>query len=149
MTIEQRVDTALKAAMQAKDNARIEALRDIKAQILLARTDGEVMELGDERAIMQLKKMIKMREDSANQADAQHRTDLAALERFRIAVIEEFFPPKVSEAEIKTLAKEVIARTGATSPKDREKVMRELVQRLSERYYDYRMVSSVVNQLLS
>lgn len=149
MTIEQRVDTALKAAMQAKDNTRIEVLQDIKARILLARTDGDVMELGDERAIAELKKMIKMREDSANQADAQHRTDLAALERFRIAVIEEFLPPKVSEAEIRTLAKEVIARTGATSPKDMGKVLPLLTRKLSERYYDMRMVSNVVNQLLS
>ena len=52
MTIEQRIDTALRAVIQAKDNARIGALREIKAQILLARTDGEVMELGDERAIV-------------------------------------------------------------------------------------------------
>ena len=93
--------------------------------------------------------MVKQHEDAANMYDAQHRTDLAAADRFQIAVCEEFLPPKMTEAEIKTLAKEVIARTGATSPKDMGKVLPLLTPKLSERYYDYRMVSNIVNQLLS
>lgn len=149
MTIEQRVETALKAAMQAKDNARKDALRDIKAHILLECSESGGLEVTDERVIMLLKKMIKTRVDAINEADAQHRTDLAAADRFQIVVIEEFLPPKMTEAEIKTLAKEVIARTGATSPKDLGKVLQLLTPKLSERYYDMRMVSNVVNQLLS
>jgi uncharacterized protein len=148
-TTEQRVETALKAAIQARDDARRDVLREIKTQILSARLVGAGLELTDDVCVNILRSILKQHENSASIYDAQHRADLAATERFQIAVIEEFIPTKVTEAEIRTLAKEVIAQTGATSRRDTGKVMSELVQRLSKRSYDSSTVSNIVNQLLA
>ena len=123
MTFEDRINEALKEAMKAKDEATKRGLREIKAQILLAKTDGSGAEINEEREIQILQKMAKQRRDSLSIYIAQDRNDLADKEREELAVIERFLPKQLDADELTVVLTALIAEVGATSPKDMGKVM--------------------------
>ncbi len=124
MSLQDQVMTELKAAMRAKDAVKLEALRAIKSGILLAQTEsGSKEEISEEEELKLLQKLVKQRKDSAAIYKEQNREDLAQPELDQAAVIEQFLPAQLSEAEIEAKVKEIIAKTGASGMKDMGKVM--------------------------
>jgi len=116
--------TELKAAMRAKDAVKLEALRAIKSGILLAQTEnGSKEEITEDAELKLLQKLVKQRKDSATIYKEQNREDLAQPELDQAAVIEQFLPAQLSEAEIEQKVKDIIAKTGASGMKDMGKVM--------------------------
>ncbi|MDK9695074.1 MAG: GatB/YqeY domain-containing protein [Siculibacillus sp.] len=115
------LNAAVKAAMKAGDKARLSTLRMIGSAIkdkdIAGRTsgaehisDGEIAEL--------LAKMVKSREDSAKLYDEGGRPELAAKEREEIAVIREYMPRQMDEAEAKAAIAALVVELGAAGPKD-------------------------------
>ncbi len=100
MSLESKIMADLKTAMKAKDQAALRAIRAIKAQILLVKTDGSGKELDDQGEIKLLQKMVKQRKDSLSIYEKQDRADLAQVEREEIAVIEKYLPQQIEEAEL-------------------------------------------------
>lgn len=147
MTLEDRINEALKEAMKAKDEATKRGLREIKAQILLAKTDGSGTEINEEREIQILQKMAKQRRDSLTIYMEQNRNDLAEKEREELAVIEKFLPKQLDAEELTVIIKAIIAELGANSPKDMGKVMGAATKQLAGKA-DGRLVAEVVKQLL-
>ena len=147
MTLEDRINEALKEAMKAKDEATKRGLREIKAQILLAKTDGSGAEVNEEREIQILQKMAKQRRDSLSIYVEQNRNDLAEKEREELAVIEKFLPKQLNAEELTVILQGIIAEVGASSPKDMGKVMGVATKQLAGKA-DGRLVSEVVKQLL-
>lgn len=147
MSLEDRINEALKEAMKAKDEATKRGLREIKAQILLAKTDGSGTEINEEREIQILQKMAKQRRDSLSIYVEQDRNDLAEKEREELAVIEKFLPKQLDADELAVILKGIIAEVGASSPKDMGKVMGVATKQLAGKA-DGRLVSEVVKQLL-
>lgn len=147
MNLEDRINEALKEAMKAKDEATKRGLREIKAQILLAKTDGSGTEINEEREIQILQKMAKQRRDSLSIYEEQNRNDLAEKEREELAVIEKFLPKQLDAEELAVILKGIIAEVGASSPKDMGKVMGVATKQLAGKA-DGRLVSEVVKQLL-
>lgn len=147
MTLEDRINEALKEAMKAKDEATKRGLREIKAQILLAKTDGSGTEINEEREIQILQKMAKQRRDSLQIYVEQNRNDLAEKEREELAVIEKFLPKQLDVEELTVIIKAIIAELGAASPKDMGKVMGAATKQLAGKA-DGRLVAEVVKQLL-
>ncbi len=149
-SLRDRVNEELKAAMKAQDKRRVATLRLITAAFrdreIQARGSGagELTE-ADLQAI--LAKMIKQRKESAEAYDAGGRPDLAAQEREEIAIIEEFLPRQLSEAEIRQAVEEVIAETGAESPKDMGRVMGALKARYAGQM-DMSLASRLVKERL-
>lgn len=147
MTFEERINEALKEAMKAKDEATKRGLREIKAQILLAKTDGSGAEIDEEREIQILQKMAKQRRDSLSIYVEQDRNDLADKEREELAVIERFLPKQLDADELTVILTALIAELGATSPKDMGKVMGAATKQLAGKA-DGKLVAEIVKKLL-
>ncbi|WP_353483214.1 GatB/YqeY domain-containing protein [Haliscomenobacter sp.] len=147
MTFEERINEALKEAMKAKDEATKRGLREIKAQILLAKTDGSGAEIDEEREIQILQKMAKQRRDSLSIYVEQDRNDLADKEREELAVIERFLPKQLDADELTVILTALIAEVGATSPKDMGKVMGAATKQLAGKA-DGKLVAEIVKKLL-
>jgi len=148
MSLETKIMTDLKAAMLAKDEAGLRALRAIKSAILLTKTSGTAGEMKEEDELKLLQKLMKQRKESLEIYQQQGRADLAKGEQDEIAVIEKFLPQMMSEAEVTVVVRSVIEQTGATSAADLGKVMGAVTKQLSGKA-DNKMVATLVKQLLS
>jgi uncharacterized protein YqeY len=120
--LKQRISTEMKAAMRAKDKARLGTIRLIMSEIKRIEVD-ERIELDDTRVLAVLDKMQKQRRDSISQFDTAGRQDLADLERQELEVIKTFLPQPLTEQELADLIAQAISTTAAQSMQDMGKVM--------------------------
>ena len=104
---------AMKAAMKAREKARLSTIRLIQAEFKRVEVD-ERIEIDDPRALAIMDKMVKQRRDSVTQFQNAGRDELAAIELAEIAVIQEFLPQQLSEAEIVVIIDEALAGIDAT-----------------------------------
>jgi uncharacterized protein YqeY len=135
MALRDDINTAVKEAMKAKDQKRLGTLRLINAAIkdrdIAARTADSRELSSDDDLLGLLAKMIKQREDSVAAYESGGRPELAQNERDEIAIIREFMPKQMDEAEAKAAIAAIVSEVGATSVKDMGKVMAALKQRYS------------------
>ena len=151
--LREQIDAALKTAMKARDDkARVSTLRLINAAIkdrdIAARSEDRHDGVSDDEVTAILMKMVKQREDSAQQYDKGCRPDLAEQERGEIAVIREFLPRQLDESEIESAVAGVIEEEGAESLKD----MGRCMGRLKERYpgaMDFGRAGAMMKKALS
>ncbi len=149
MSLEQKINQDIKAAMMAKDNAKLRGLRAIKAAILLAKTEKtQVDELHADTEIKVLQKLAKQRKESGDIYKNQNRDDLYQIEMEELQVIEEYLPKQLDRSAIEDVVKGIIAEVGATSIKDMGKVMGAANQKLAGSA-DGKTISEVVKSLLS
>ena len=130
--LKQRIAEAMKAAMRARDSGRRDAIRLIQAEIQRVEVD-ERISADDHRVLAILDRMTKQRRDAIAQYEGAARPDLAARERAEIAVIADFLPAPLSDAEIDALIDAAIAATGAATARDLGKVMAVLKPQLQGR----------------
>lgn len=142
-----RITDAMKAAMKAREKERLGAIRLIRAEIKRIEVD-ERIELDDSRIIAILDKMLKQRRDSIRQFEAAGRRELADAEKAEMAVIEEFLPAALSEAELNSLIADAIGSSGAESVRDMGKVMGILKPQIQGRA-DMGAVSQAIKVKLS
>jgi uncharacterized protein YqeY len=147
VSLRDRLDTELKAAMRSSDAARRDALRMVLAAVQRAEKEGKHT-LADDEMIGLLSRELKVRRESVEAFRGGGREDLVAKEEAAIAVVSEFMPQPLSEAELKALVDQGIAETGAASPRDMGKVMGWLSPRTRGRA-DGKQVSQLVTQLLA
>ncbi|MCX2680454.1 GatB/YqeY domain-containing protein [Galbibacter sp. EGI 63066] len=149
MGLQDTIMTAMKEAMKTKDSVALEALRAVKSELLLAKTNAATKDgLSEEEEIKLLQKLVKQRKDSAGIFQEQGRADLAEPELAQAAVIEKFLPEQLSEDEIGKIVDKIISKTGAESMKDMGKVMGMASKELAGRA-DGKTISTVVKQRLS
>ena len=148
MSLEQTINTAIVTAMKEKDKVALDSLRAVKSQILLLKTEAKGAEVSAEQEIAILQRMIKQRKDSYQQFVAQNRTDLAEVEEAQMKVIEKFLPAQLSQEELETEIKKIIAEVSAESMKDLGKVMGTASKALSGKS-DGKSISEMVRKLLS
>lgn len=146
MNLEEQINADIKAAMLAKDSAKLEGLRAIKSAILLMKTSPEGNTPDTEMKALQ--KMVKQRRETAELYISQQREDLASVELAQAAVIEAYLPKQMSEDEIKAAVLNVIQQVGATGPGDLGKVMGVITKQLAGKA-DGKTVSLIVKQMLS
>jgi len=147
MDTKTRLQQALKEALRAKDMLRKETLRTALAEIKMAEVEKQ-RPLTEDEVLAVLQKQVKMRRETLEAAQRGGRTDLVERTQAVIAVLEEFLPQPLSEAELEALAREVIAEVGAQGPRDMGKVMKALMPRLRGRATG-QQASAVVRRLLS
>ena len=141
--------TEMKAAMRAKDAVKLEALRAIKSELLLAQTSSASKEgLTEEEEMKLLQKLVKQRRDSAAIYKEQGREDLAQPEVDQAAVISMFLPEQMTDEEIEAKVDEIIAQTGAEGMKDMGKVMGLASSELTGKA-DGKTISLIVKRKLS
>jgi uncharacterized protein YqeY len=150
MALRGGIEEALKNALKAKAADEVSTLRMMRAAI--QQRDIENRGAGkppasDEDVLQVLAKMVKQREESAAAFEAGKRPELAAKERGEIAVIRNFMPKQMDEAEIRVAAQAAVSETGAASIKDMGKV----IARLREKHagqMDFGKASAIVKSLL-
>ena len=147
MTLEERINADIKAAMLAKERKKLDALRAVKSAILLLKTNGSGDAISQEAEIACLQKLVKQRKESAELYKQQNRMDLFEDEAFQQAVIEAYLPEQMSEEEIRTELQKIISETGASSVKDMGKVMGAAQKAFAGRA-DNKVVSTIVKELL-
>lgn len=122
MTLRAQISDDMKAAMRAKDSARLNAIRLLLAAMKQREVDDRI-ELNDSQVIEVIEKMLKQRRDSISQYEAANRQDLADAEKFEVEVLQTYLPQALSAEEIATLLDNAISETGASGIKDMGKVM--------------------------
>ena len=149
MDLFDRISADIKAAMLAREKVRLETLRGIKKEFLEAKTaKGGDGTLPDDAAMKILAKMAKQRKETAVIYEEQNRMDLRDNELAEAAVIEEYLPKQLSEAELTEELKKIIDQVGATSAKEIGKVMGVASKALAGRA-DGKMISAKVRELLA
>jgi uncharacterized protein len=141
-----RLRTETNAALKAQDKRRVSALRLISAE-LQARDIAAKAPIPDQEIPALLQKMIKQRRESFDIYKKAGRTGQAEQEAGEIAVIEEFLPKQMSEAEAGEAIAGIIKETGASTPKDMGRVMSALKERFAGRM-DFGKASGLVKELL-
>ena len=146
MALEEKINADIKAAMLAKEQGKLEAIRAIKAALLLLRSSGKPV--SEEEEIKAMQKMVKQRKESADIYQQQNRKDLADVELLQISVIEQYLPKQMSEAEIRSAVAQIISQAGAKSPADMGKVMGLATKQLAGKA-DGKIISGLVKEMLS
>lgn len=148
MSLQEKVMTAMKAAMKEKDQTALAALRAVKSEILLAQTESGLKEdLSAEQEIKILSKLVKQRKDSAAIFKEQNRSDLAEPELAQAQVISQFLPAQLSEEEIEKVVVDTISTIGAEGMKDMGKVMGIVNKQLAGKA-DGKTISTIVKAKL-
>ena len=148
-TLFDKVSGDIRTAMKARDKVRTEALRNIKKYFIEAKTaPGANDSLDDDTALKILQKLAKQGEESANTYTQAGRNDLADEELAQVAVVKEYLPQPLSEAEIEAKVKEIIAQTGAVDMKSMGQVM-GMATKLMAGKADGKAISAIVRKLLS
>lgn len=142
-----QIQAALKQAMVNKEAQRRDVLRGLQSAFKQVEVD-EQRELTGEDAVLILQREVKKRRESIDEARKAGREDIAASEEAEVAILEEFLPQQLSRAEVEALARDAIAETGASSPKEMGKVMSVLMPKVRG-IADGKMVNEVVRDLLN
>ena len=142
----EQIRADLTESMKARTAERTSTLRMLQAAIKNEQINvGH--ELSDEEAMSVIRKGIKQRQDSVEQYQKGNRPELAAKEQSEIETLRTYMPPELSESELESGLKEIIASTGAQSKKDMGKVMKEATARYKGRA-DGKKIQEIVGRLL-
>jgi uncharacterized protein YqeY len=148
MSLNERVDTELAAAMRARDPARLSALRLLKTALTNRRIERG-RPLSDVEALQVVQSLAKQRHDSIDQFGRAGRHDLVEKERAELAVLEALLPPALSDEALAAAVDAAIAEVGATSARDMGRVMKATLARLAGEAVDGRRVNELVRSRLA
>lgn len=148
MTLADKISDGIKNAMRNKEKDKLEALRAVKAALLLEMSKGSEKELSEQAEMQILMRLHKQRKESAAIYHEQNREDLARDEEFQATVLEEFLPKQMSESEIAAVVDQIIAQTGASGMMDMGKVMGQASGRLAGKA-DGKLIADLVKQKLA
>lgn len=148
MSLKDRLVEDMKAAMKAKEEGkvRLSVIRMARAAIKNAEIDKK-QEFSDEQVIEVLAREVKMRRDAIDEFAKAERNDQVERLKEEIGILMEYLPQQLSAEEIRQLAQETIAATGAQGPKDLGKVMGTLTPKTKGRA-DGKLVNQIVRELL-
>jgi uncharacterized protein YqeY len=147
MTLAQKIRTDLEQSIRKEDKRRCLVLRSVLASIRNAEI-AQQKDLDDSGILVVIDKEAKMRRESIEAFEKGNRPDLVANEKAELAILLEYLPEQMSREEIAAAARKVISELGATSQKDKGKVMSQLMPQLRGRAQGQE-VSDVVSELLS
>jgi hypothetical protein len=152
MSLRDRLQTALKESMKARDAGRTSALRLINAAIkdreIAMRGEGADGTVGDAEITAIMGKLVKQRQESARAYEEGGRLELAEKELAEVKVIEDFLPRQLDAAEVEAAITAAIADTGATGIRDMGRVMAELKGRYTGQM-DFGAVGPMVKSRLA
>ena len=147
MTVVEDVNRAITEAMKAKAQQRLVALRMLKSALMNKEIE-RAHPLDDNEARQVVSSLVKQRRDSIEQFINGGRQDLADKEIAEIAVLEGYLPAAVDPADLEKAIDNAIASTGASSPKDMGRVMKAVMQDLTGKTVDGKLVNELVRRKL-
>ena len=148
MSLEEKINSDIKTAMLAREQEKLEAIRAVKAALLLEKTkESGTGNIDETTELKILQKLVKQRRESAGLYSAGNREDLAKKELFEAGIIEKYLPQQMDSEELREKLKQIIAGTGASTIKDMGRVMGAASKELAGKA-DNKMISEIVKQLL-
>ncbi len=147
MSLTEKIGTDITTAMKAKDAQRLSALRMLKAAVMNKGVE-KGRDLEDAEVLQVVASLVKQRRDSVEQFQKAGRSDLVDKESGEIAILQEYLPPAISQAEIDAAVAEAIAETGAASARDMGKVMKAVMPKLAGKNADGKAVNEAVRRTL-
>jgi uncharacterized protein len=142
----EKIRADMTAAMKAQEKDRLSTLRMLQSAVKNEQINAG-HELSDEEAMSVIRKAVKQRQDSIEQYTNAGRTELADKERAEMELLKAYLPAEMSDEELESGLREIIASTGAQSKKDMGKVMKEATARYRGRA-DGKKIQEVVSRLL-
>jgi uncharacterized protein YqeY len=146
MSLLERVQSDITAAMKAGERDRVGRLRLVSSELQKAHKDAAAGTQADEVAVLQRER--KRRIEAAEAYREAAREDLAEGELEEAELIEAYLPAQLSDDELHAIVGDVVAETGASSPKEMGRVMSEVMPRLQGRA-DGKRVSAIVKEKLT
>lgn len=148
MTLTEQIQDDMKSAMKGKNQAKLAAVRAIKAEILKEQTSGRGTDITDADVLKLIQKMIKQRNDSVEIYRQQGRQDLVDEENAQLEFIKCYLPKQLSESEVEAIVAKIVSETGASSIKDMGKVMKAANVELAGKA-DSKMIADKVKSALN
>jgi uncharacterized protein YqeY len=148
MSLSERITGDIAAAMKARDQSRLSALRMAKAALMNAAV-AKGRDLDDGEAAQVLGSLLKQRRDSIEQFTAAGRTDLVEKERADMAVLETYAPPAVGADDLAGAVDAAIAETGAPGAKGIGRVLKSVMARFAGKTVDGKVVNELVRRKLT
>jgi uncharacterized protein YqeY len=145
-TLTETIRADMTAAMKEQAKERLSTLRMLQSAIKNEQIDAG-RELSDEEAMTVIRKAVKQRQDSIEQYTKGNRPELAEKERSEMEILRSYLPPELTDEELESGIREIVASTGAQLKKDMGKVMKEATARYKGRV-DGRKVQEIVSRLL-
>jgi uncharacterized protein YqeY len=142
----EQIRADLTASMKARTAERTSTLRMLQSAFKYEQIEAG-HELSDEEALSIIRKAVKQRLDSIDQFTKGNRPELAAKEQSEMELLKTYLPPELTDAELESGLREIIASTGAQSKKDLGKVMKEASARYKGRA-DGKKIQEIVSRLL-
>lgn len=142
----EQIRADLTESMKARTAGRTSTLRMLQSAFKYEQIEAG-HELSDEEALSIIRKAVKQRLDSIDQFTKGNRPELAAKEQSELALLKTYLPPELTDAELESGLREIIASTGAQSKKDLGKVMKEASARYKGRA-DGKKIQEMVSRLL-
>lgn len=147
MGLKEQITEDMKAAMRAKETAKLGTIRLLTAAMKQKEVD-ERIEMTDTLVLAIIEKMIKQRKDSISQFEAGGRQDLADIEKAELIILSAYMPASLSDEEVHAEVVAAVAACGAAGPQDMGKVMAILKPKLAGRA-DMTAVSGLVKAALT
>lgn len=147
MSLKEKINNDLKAAMKAGDKLKLETIRSIRALILEFEKSGNGKEFTPDEEIKLLSGAAKKRKESIEQFRNANREDLAKKEEQELEIIQEYLPKQLSEKEIETEVAKIAEKVGAKNKEDFPKLMPEVMKELKGKA-DGKVVRRIVEKYL-
>ena len=148
MSLESTINEDIKTAMKAGDKIKLEALRAVKAAIIIAKTDkGAADEMSKEAEIALLNKLVKTRKESYDLYVQNNRADLADVEKAQMEAISVYLPAQMTDEDLEKEVKAIISQVGATNVAEMGKVMGAATKALAGKA-DNKRISEMIRKLL-
>lgn len=148
MSLQEKIDKDIIVAMKARNNQQLDALRAVKAAILLAKTEkGSTGSINQDQELKILQKLIKQRKEAADIYKSQNREDLYIVEIQQAEIIENYLPKMLNEEEITVILKTIIQENSISDVKDFGKAMGLASKQLAGKA-DNKLVSEILKKLI-
>lgn len=146
MSLAEKLQEDMRLAQKNRDALRLSTIRMIRSSVSYAQIN-KGSDLTDDEVLGVLSREAKQRRESIDAAERGGREDIAANESAELAIINEYLPKQLEEAEIEEIARRIASEVGATEPKDRGKLMGPLMQQIKGRA-DGKIANQVVEKIL-
>lgn len=147
MTLKEKIQADIIAAMRAKETTKLDALRMLKNAIMQWEVADVKKEAQDADVTTIIQKEVKKRKDAADQYRQGNRPELAEKEETEGKILAEYLPAQMSEAEIRGIVQKAITESGAKSKKEMGLVMKVLMPQVKGKA-DGGVVNKIVNEML-
>jgi uncharacterized protein len=147
MSLKDKINEDLKAAMKSQDAVRTETIRSIRAEIIKMDKSGMKREMNEEEEIQLLMRQVKMRKESIEMFEKGNRADLVDKEKKQMDIINEYLPKPLTREEAEEVINNIINELGEVTEKDFGKVMSASMKSLKGKI-DGKIIQEIVKSKL-